>query len=160
MDESTVVWILIGIAVGIFALSTLLSFILKNWLLSKILSELCSVVSLINSFFLVDALSDGRDTNGAWIYIVCTVFGWVFFMAATIFETEFEGWEITVYSDSSYDKKPLFSGGFWGNFGAAVGATILTLFIGLGGEFYAIFIIVPILILLVNTISIFAGASS
>ena len=159
MDGSTVVWIIIGGIIGVVAISTLLSFLLKNWVLSKILSEICSVVSLINGIIFVGALADGRDSSGALIYFICTVFGWIFFMSATIFDLEFEGWEITFY-DNGYDEKPLFSGGFWGNFGAAAGVTLLTMLIGLGGEFYAIFIIVPVLLLIINTVSIIAGANS
>ena len=126
--------------------------LLTNWLLSKILSEACSIVSLINSFFLVSTAGSDNAT-AIWIYIICTILGWVFFMAENIFDTEYEG--LRLDSDGTF--VPVYSGGFWGNLGGAAGFTLITLFIALAGEFYALFYIVPIFLLIINTISIFKG---
>ena len=140
--------IIVLIVVGFIAMY----FMLLNWMLSKICSEVLSIVSIVNSIFLVDNFNQSGDSGSIWIYVICTVLGWMFFMAAYVFETTYEGFSIDLNTGEISD---ILSGGFWGNFFGAVGVTLLTIFIGYGGEFYAIFYIVPIVLLIINTISMF-----
>ena len=133
----------------------LMAVLLNNWRISKTISEIASIVSIINGFSMVNSMrGNGDGTTNLWIFVICTVLGWMFFMGEFVFDTTFEGWRIDL---DSGDVFPIFSGGFWGNLGGSIGVSFLILFIGGAGEFFALFYIIPIILLIINTISIIKG---
>lgn len=133
----------------------LMSILLNNWLISKIISEIASIVSIINGFSLANSMhGNGDGSTNIWIFIICTVLGWMFLMGEFAFGTTFEGWRIDL---NSGDVFPIFSGGFWGNLGGSIGFALIIVFIAGLGEFFALFFIIPIILLIINTILIIKG---
>ena len=133
----------------------LMVFLLNCWLISKIISEIASIVSLINSFFMVDLMTKNEEgVASVWIYVICTVLGWMFFMGEFVFDTTYEGLRLDF---NSGEISEVFSGGFWGNLGGSIAFAVLSMFFINAAELLALYYVIPIILLIINTISIIKG---
>lgn len=131
---------IIGIAFVI-----LMRFLFLNWLMSRILCIVAAIISIIA------AVPNGYEL----VSVFMTALSWCFFIGPVIFDVEYDG-TYTGRWNSDYTElhiTPNQKGGFWAN---SIGALIVTAFIylGIGPSFRAIFFIVPLLLIGIDTWSL------
>ena len=127
-------------------------FIFTNYLVSRILSLVCGVISLIFAFPTMGALASGDTYEMAMVCILASVFQWLFYIGPVVFDVEWDGtWRFTETS-YGYEATPNMTGGFIANFiGAAIIAFIA--YMAIGPEFPAICLVIPIGLGILNIVN-------
>ena len=144
----------LGIIAGIVIIILIIKFIIflfTNFLISRIL---CTVLSLIALFmgFSITGSSDPGETVMA--DVIVTTFAWLFYIGPVVFDVHWTGsWDISE-TWSGYSVTPRMTGGFFGNLIGA-GIVVFICYGMLAMDIPALFFVLPIGILLLNAIAFF-----
>ena len=152
---SVIEWIFVSI-LGLIAL-VVLFFVIKlifmffrSWVATKILGSLCSIGAFICG---ISVFNDRLDNPASWPLIILSIFAYLFGISDIIFDTAFDGWDVTNFRENlfsiSFDLEAREIGGFFGNLvagiaGALIGYLLLAMILPI---FY---FVIPILLLILN----------
>ena len=136
--------IAVAVIVVVALLIIFIRFLFLSYIISRILSFGCAIAAFIMAFFIA------KGTGGMGILladIIISTLAYMFWIGPVIFDVEWDG-----SFDIDFDRgelTPRTTGGFFMN---TVSSLILVggLYLFLGGDFPAIFFIIPILELILN----------
>ena len=147
-------WEWFAIAIGIVAAvavvclaGVLIKFLFGNWIISKSLSAICSIVAFICAFSLT---KDRIDNPAIWPMIICTTLGYMFAMGDIIFEPDY-GFEIFDISLDHIDFGWRECGGFFANLAGSFGITCFLYFV-VSMIFPPTLFIIPVAIFILNLV--------
>ena len=152
-------WEWFAIAIGIVAAiavvclaGVLIKFLFGNWIISKSLSAICSIVAFICAF----SLNSDRSGNPAiWPTIICVTLAYLFAMGDIIFEPDY-GFEIFDLSLDHIDFGWRETGGFLANLAGSFGFTCFLYFV-VSMIIPPILFIIPVATFILNLVFVVKG---
>lgn len=143
-----VILIIVGIIVGLMCSELLVRYLFHNFVVSRILSAACCV------YLLIQNLVTPADERSGLLYILVSVFAWLFLCGgALVFDRRETGW-VKVYGFLDEEKE--YEGGFWAHFWASA-AFMAIIYWLIAPSFKILYWIVPIVILILVIITWFRG---